>query len=189
MRYSFITRLEKKMNNQFWGKTKRFLSGIVAAAMAASLFNWVETYRQIKSWWRYWWKWWCLQAMWILYESECWFNVNFGESEDLHDFGDATEITTVDSFEIVISLNNTIHADETGTLLTENMSVFAVEDNISDSTSITDNYWYYCNESASDWYTGAVNGDLLLHILCLKINYFLFVPNLYLFFRYVLIYL
>lgn len=48
--------------------------------------------------------------------SENWFKVNSQDSKDLHNPGDDTEITSVNSFGNVMSLNNAIHADKTGTL-------------------------------------------------------------------------
>ncbi len=48
--------------------------------------------------------------------SEHWFKVNAADSEDLSDFGEGVIVSSVDSFGNVMSLNNAIFADETGTL-------------------------------------------------------------------------
>lgn len=48
--------------------------------------------------------------------SEHWFKVNSADSEDLNDFGEGVVVSSVDSFGNVMSLNNAIFADKTGTL-------------------------------------------------------------------------
>ncbi|WP_037293814.1 calcium-binding protein, partial [Ruminococcus flavefaciens] len=50
--------------------------------------------------------------------SEHWFDVSGVESKDLHDFGDGTSMTGVDSFGSIMTLNNAIMADTTGELMT-----------------------------------------------------------------------
>lgn len=49
--------------------------------------------------------------------SEHWFKVNSADSEDLNDFGEGVVVSSVDSFGNVMSLNNAIFADKTGTLV------------------------------------------------------------------------
>ena len=48
--------------------------------------------------------------------SEHWFKVNSADSMDLNDFGEGVVVSSVDSFGNVMSLNNAIFADKTGTL-------------------------------------------------------------------------
>lgn len=48
--------------------------------------------------------------------SEHWFKVNSADSEDLNDFAEGIIVSSVDSFGNVMSLNNAIFADKTGTL-------------------------------------------------------------------------
>ena len=50
--------------------------------------------------------------------SEHWFDVSSVESKDLHDFGDGSSMTGVDSFGSIMTLNNAIMADTTGELMT-----------------------------------------------------------------------
>ena len=50
--------------------------------------------------------------------SEHWFDVSTVESKDLHDFGDGSSMTGVDSFGSIMTLNNAIMADTTGELMT-----------------------------------------------------------------------
>ena len=50
--------------------------------------------------------------------SEHWFDVSTVESKDLHDFGDGSSMTGVDSFGSIMTLNNAIIADTTGELMT-----------------------------------------------------------------------
>ncbi len=48
--------------------------------------------------------------------SEHWFDVSTVDTKDLHEFGDGSSMTGVDSFGSVMTLNNAILADETGKL-------------------------------------------------------------------------
>ena len=48
--------------------------------------------------------------------SEHWFDVSTVNTKDLHDFGDGSSMTGVDSFGSIMTLNNAISADETGKL-------------------------------------------------------------------------
>lgn len=48
--------------------------------------------------------------------SEHWFDVSTVQSKDLHDFGDGSSMTGVDSFGSIMTLNNAIIADTTGEL-------------------------------------------------------------------------
>lgn len=78
--------------------------------------------------------------------SEHWFKVNSGDSEDLHDFGDGTEITTVDSFGNVMSLNNAIHADETG-ILAELVEQFRNSDDYIEKRILVKRILYFITDS------------------------------------------
>ena len=79
--------------------------------------------------------------------SEHWFKVNSGDSEDMHDFGDGTEVTTVDSFGNVMSLNNAIHADETG-ILKELVDQFKNSNDYVEKRILVKRILYFITDSA-----------------------------------------
>lgn len=65
----------------------------------------------------------------------------------MHDFGDGTEVTTVDSFGNVMSLNNAIHADETG-ILKELVDQFKNSNDYVEKRILVKRILYFITDSA-----------------------------------------